>query len=528
MSNVIVDVYGNPLQPLTLKRQQSDDNLLLRRQWPEHPSLGININRLYAIFQEAEQGNLSAQADFFCDMEERDGHLFAEMSKRRRAILTLPWTITPPRDATAEEKNMAAVATEWFQDLPDFEALLFDLTDAVGHGFSPVEIEWSREENTWLPLRFTKRPQRWFQTPLFNGEDIRLIDGTTDGAPLWPFGWLLHRHKAKCGGYPEAGLFRVLAWTYLFKNLSARDLAEFLEVYGLPMRVGKYPSGTTDDEKMVLMRAVMMLGREASGVMPQGMDIEFESAASGQVDPFQFMIEWCERTQSKVILGATLTSQTEGGSGSRALGEVHNDVRHELLASDANQLATTLTRELLYPLLKLNGHDSITPRRMCRFEFDTKEPEDLKTLADAIGASVNAGIPVPQAWAYARTGIPAPVAGEAVLVPPGNKKDMPAALSALHDARSLLPFTASAALSVQRDNSAQDAIDNAPAALTAQTEEAMKTLLQPLIAALSQGQSPEALHGIIDAAYPQLDDEEMRQLIENALFVSDLWGRIRD
>lgn len=522
----IVDVYGNPLMPQTLKRQQSDDNALLRRQWPEHPSLGINVNRLYGIFQEAEQGNLSAQADFFCDMEERDGHLFAEMSKRRRAMLTLPWQIKPPRNATAEEKNMAAAATEWFQDLPDFEALLFDLTDAIGHGFSPVEIAWSREENVWLPSRFFKRPQRWFQTPMFNGEDIRLIDGSTDGAHLWPFGWVLHRHKAKCGGYPEAGLFRVLAWTYLFKNLSARDLAEFLEVYGLPMRVGKYPAGTSDDEKMVLMRAVMTLGREAAGVMPQGMDIEFEAAAEGHVDPFKFMIEWCESTQSKVILGSTLTSQT-AKNGNRSLGDVHNEVRHELMASDANQLATTLTRELLYPLLSLNGFGDITPRRMCQFEFDTREPEDLKTLADAIGAAVNAGGRVGENWFHERTGIPAPAAGEAVLVPPGNKRDVPAALSALYDTRTMLPFTAAAALSVQEDNSAQQALDNAPQALTGQAEEAMKTLLQPLVAALSQGQSPEALHGIIDAAYPQLDDEEMRQLIENALFVSDLWGRIR-
>ncbi|MGL9774576.1 MAG: phage portal protein family protein [Sodalis sp. (in: enterobacteria)] len=54
------------------------------------------------------------------------------------------------------------------------------------------------------------------------------------------------------------------------------------------------------------------------------------------------------------------------------LGNVHNEVRHELTASDAVQLAGTLTRNLLYPLLKHNGYSDITPRRMCRFEFDTR------------------------------------------------------------------------------------------------------------------------------------------------------------
>ncbi len=34
---------------------------------------------------------------------------------------------------------------------------------------------------------------------------------------------------------------------------------EFLEIYGLPIRLGKYPSGATSDEKMTLLRAVMMI-----------------------------------------------------------------------------------------------------------------------------------------------------------------------------------------------------------------------------------------------------------------------------
>nr|WP_321167236.1 DUF935 family protein [Pseudomonas aeruginosa] len=41
-------------------------------------------------------------------------------------------------------------------------------------------------------------------------------------------------------------MFRVLVWPYLFKNYSVGDLAEFLEIYGIPMRVGKYPTGATE------------------------------------------------------------------------------------------------------------------------------------------------------------------------------------------------------------------------------------------------------------------------------------------
>jgi phage gp29-like protein len=46
-----------------------------------------------------------------------------------------------------------------------------------------------------------------------------------------------------------AGLHRVLSWSFLFKNYGIRDVMEFLETYGLPSKIGKYPSGATEKEK---------------------------------------------------------------------------------------------------------------------------------------------------------------------------------------------------------------------------------------------------------------------------------------
>ncbi|WP_436882606.1 DUF935 domain-containing protein [Enterobacter asburiae] len=520
----LVDIYGKPLSSQTLTVQQSDTLPFIRHQYAEHPALGMNINRLYRIFAEAEQGNITRQSDFFSDMEERDGHMFAELSKRRRAVMPLEWNIVPPRNATEREKSMAASATEWFQDLPEFEALLFDMLDAIGHGFSPIELEWERAEGVWLPGAFHKRPQRWFQTPPFRGNDIRLIDGSLDGEELQPFGWLLHRHRAKSGWLVESGLFRVLAWSYLFKNISARDLAEFLEIYGLPMRVGKYPAGSTEDQKDSLWDAVTDLGHNAGGIIPAEMAIEIKAAAQGQVDPFQFMIDWCERTQSKVILGGTLTSGADGKSSTNALGSIHNEVRHDLRASDAVQLAGTLTRELLYPLLVLNGFSDITPRRMCRFKFDIKEEDDLKDMAETIFALSKTSLQIPESWARAKTGIPAPVGNEPVLA----QITQNSSVSALSTLLPSLPGLAALAQQEQDDPAvvAQTTLDDAPQTLGDTVNAAMLSLLAPLLSALQAGQTPDEARATIASAYPQLDDEALRQLIEQAIFVSDLWGRL--
>ncbi|WP_413769374.1 DUF935 family protein, partial [Vibrio vulnificus] len=83
---------------------------------------------------------------------------------------------------------------------------------------------------------------------------------------------------------------------------------------------GKYPEGATEKEKATLLRAVMSIGHNAGGIIPKGMDIEFQNAADGQSDPFMAMMTWCEKSQSKAILGGTLTSQADGKTSTNALG----------------------------------------------------------------------------------------------------------------------------------------------------------------------------------------------------------------
>ena len=79
---------------------------------PSHPALGLTPQRLAQLLIEAESGNLTAQADLGADMEERDGHIFSEVDKRKKAINGLPWQILPPKNASAQEKKIAEEVAE--------------------------------------------------------------------------------------------------------------------------------------------------------------------------------------------------------------------------------------------------------------------------------------------------------------------------------------------------------------------------------------------------------------------------------
>lgn len=521
----IVDVHGRPLKRETLKTEQTVKVRESLRVFPDHPSRGINIRKLPRILQAAEQGDIQAQAMLFADMEERDGHLFAEMEKRKSALLTLDWSIEPPPGATAEEKNLTAAVSDWLQGIPNMEDVLLNGMTAVGYGFSCQEIAWHLTDKVWLPESISLKPHHWFTTLPEHGDEIRLDDGTYQdgkkGAELWPFGWLVHRANARSGFIGSSGLFRVLAWPYLFKNFALRDLAEFLEIYGLPARIAYYAQGTSDADRDRILEALVTLGHEAVAAIPQGNEIKFESAAAGGSDPFMAMIDWAERTVSKAILGSTLTSQADGKSSTNALGNVHNEVRHDILTADARQMEGMFTN-LISQLAALNGHGHVLIRRLPRLRFDTQQEIEIKDWAEGVDTLVNKlGMKnIPLSWVQKKTGIPSPKDGEPVLT--GVSQPAPASLN-----RITLGLR-QAALSSQNGNSgdpAQDAIDRADLPAD-EINQGMNELLAPLVAALQSGQSTDEAMNILAEAWPHLADATLRRLLEQAIFVTDVWGRL--
>ena len=416
------DAKGTRYRVKQLKEQQTNDAQLghLFTHFSSHPSKGLTPAKLADILIAAEQGDLIAQSELAEDMEEKDTHIFSELQKRKLALLGVDFVIKPPRNATPQEEKDTEMLNEIIEDLVELDELIFNMADGIHKGFSNSEITWNDDSGLWLPNTIEHRPCSWFmchpaRMPGQNRNELRLRDNSECGAELQPFTWISHIHKTKTGDLSRNGLARVLAWPYLFKNYSVRDLAEFLEIYGLPLRLGKYPTGASDDEKRTLLRAVMSIGHNAGGIIPKGMEIEFNAAASGDNKPFEYMISQMERGISKAVLGGTLTSQADGKSSTNALGNVHNEVRQELRNSDLKQIANTLTRDLVLPLYMFNGKSYQSTKRCPRFEFDITEPEDLKLYADSLPGLVTAGVQIPTQWVHDKLQIPEPQGNEPVL-----------------------------------------------------------------------------------------------------------------
>ena len=498
---------GQPIRLAEIREPQTAHLTSLHHEVGNHPSRGLTPSKLAALLDAAEQGDIAAQFELFEDIEEKDGHVHAEMGKRRRAVAQLPWQIVPPDNPTAQEKKAAEILNGLLDGLDDFEAMLFDVTDAIGKGFACLEFDgWARVDGNWLPRAIDHRPQTWFQLVRGRRQEIRLR-GAAGGEPLRQFTWITHTHKAKSGYLERSSLFRVLVWPYLFKNYSVGDLAEFLEIYGIPMRVGKYPGGATEKEKLTLLRALAQLGHSAAGIIPIGMEMEFLNAAQGDPAAFKLMIDWCERTQSKVILGGTLTSGTGEGTNTNALGNVHNEVRLDLRDSDAKQLAATISRDLVYPIAVLNGL-ATSWQRCPRFVFDVQEPEDLKLYADALPQLVKLGIRIPRQWAQERLAIPDPAEGEDVL----QLQAEPAAEPAPAPVRAT-------ATAQQSASSAADRVDDALQPHTSVWINRIRALVE-------QAESLEQIRDGLEQLLPDMTLDQYAEAMAQALAAAALQGRL--
>ena len=233
------------------------------------------------------------------------------------------------------------------------------------------------------------------------------------------------------------------------------------------------------------------------------------------------MIEWCERTQSKAILGGTLTSQADGASSTNALGNVHNEVRHDLLEADARQLAATLTRDLVYPVIALNqgGIDSL--RRCPRFVFDTREPDDLKVYAETIPGLVDAGLAVPVSYVRDKLKIPEPRDDEPVL-------GRPLQITAAKGADACPQCGGIEAL--KGDPTAmpddQQALDHVLESLDdSEVQDQAEALLKPVLE-LIRNTGPEAALARLAEVYPDMDDAALTERLARLIFIAETWGRI--
>lgn len=247
------------------------------------------------------------------------------------------------------------------------EPLLSGCFMARMFGYSVMETVYNTPEENGTPYIGIKtvgeKPLEWFE-PMSDGtlrwypENGIVPPGAQHGTDVktgatyvicdQQFKYLLTRVKATYKNPFGEALLSRLYWPWYFRSNGWKFWAKFLERFGTPLLVGE--SG--DPEAMV--NALIM--SQSSGAMGINIGDKVVTVGTGGqgAETFSKFEENIVRRMQKLVLGQTLTSGTDGGSGNRALGQVHNDVRDDKRLSDIGLITTTLQR-LVDALCELNG-----------------------------------------------------------------------------------------------------------------------------------------------------------------------------
>lgn len=504
-------------------------------KYSSYPSNGLTPIRLAEIFREADMGDVLRQVELFEEMEEKDPHMFSQLQTRKNAVTGLDYEIIPFDSDNELDKQIAEFVSNEINSIENFEDIEIDLLDAIGKGFAVSEIVWDYADGKTTVQDIKWRHQKRFFWDSIDDSFKVLTKDFPSGIILPENKFVVHRYKARSGHPSRAGVLRVVAWMYLFKNYDLKDWISFCEVFGMPLRLGKYAQGASDEDKASLMRALVQIGTDAAGIIPDGTTIDFiTTEKTSSTDLYERLARYCDEQISKAILGQTLTS--DSGGGSFAQSKTHNEVRHDLTVADCKALAATLRRDLIKPLVFFNFGEN---RRIPYLRYDCEEAGDLKETAEIITTLVQGtGLKVPTSYLYKKFSIPKPEAGEEIALP------VTAAQTQNGLPMKYLPYEAKLIANVtgpedgQSKNPGKDnnqlRVDALADAAVKQSAGGFAKVFTPVLEAIDKAGSLDELKSMfgdeqqIEQLFKAMDIDDVEQLLQNVMIFSNLEGRSVD
>lgn len=493
----------------------------ISNRYSTYPSNGLTPVKLARILRDGDNGDLLEQSELFEEIEEKDPHLYSQMQTRKNAVTGLDYEVIPFSSDNQMDKEITEFVSDQLQSIENMEEVMLDLLDAIGKGLSVSEIIWGYDMDKIIVKEIRHKHLKNF---FFDPDDqfkVRTVEHP-EGILLPVNKFIIHRYKARSGHPARGGVIRVLAWMYLFKNYTVKDWVSFAEVYGMPLRLGKYDAGASTDDKEALRQALYSLGSDASGIVPTSTMIEFiESNKTSSADVYERLARYCDEQISKAVLGQTLTS--DSGGGSYAQSKTHNEVRHDLTVADCKALASTMRKYLIRPLVLFNfGDDS----RLPTIRFDTEEAGDQKETAEIYKTLINdVGLKISADHVYKKFGIPKPEDSEEILKPAVNpfmmKEVQPMILKDNQDLNEKLNTAVKA--QKELDQLADIALEKATPAMVSNLTKVIDKLLaaESLADMKHMLEDEKELQQLLD----EVDDSDLQDTLQKLMMIADLEGR---
>lgn len=391
----------------------------------------VTPEQVRSILRNVRTGKLEDQDRLFRLMLDTWPRLRKALNEVAGAVARLHLEVRPAIREDAEEPTPQAYriyeiterALESYAPRPgywelDLECAVRAIIDAYAKGISVLEIVWQSKNGIISPRAYAPVPAKYLAFPSASDQVDRLMIApngvnysTLEDFPpdrfmigIWSQGGTHPIHSAN---------LRALTKYWLASVYGLGWLMQFAQLFGIPWRHVE-----TDGTEAALDAAEAMLenlGASGWAATGPGVKLNILDGVSGGADslPQSHLMDVADRACDILMLGQTLTTDNTG-SGSRALGQVHETIRGDVLQSVASWVSQIITNQLI-PAIVRHNFGNVPSEDMPYCELEIPVAKDAKLEAERIKILKDAGVPIPMAWAYETLGIPEPVAGEPML-----------------------------------------------------------------------------------------------------------------
>ena len=279
-------------------------------------------------------------------------------------------------------------------DTPEFEDMLREMMLSKFWGVTLLEFDFTNGFNFASIDRKHIRPKT-------KKVVIQESDGEDTGISYAGDQFFL-----QIGKDDDLGLIYQAAPYVIYKRGGYGDWAQYVELFGMPFRIGKYNPYDTNTQR-ILEDMLEKMGSAPYAAIPNDSEIDIkETRASGEGQLYDVFRKACNEEILVCVVGNTMT--IINGS-SKSQGEVHEEVESSINKADRRFIQRILNRRLL-PLLEARG---IAPSGGW-FSFPEKEERvPLKDRID-IDIKVSKMVRVDPDYFYEKYNLPKPKDGNLI------------------------------------------------------------------------------------------------------------------
>jgi phage gp29-like protein len=453
----------------------------------------------------------------------RDTQVKSCLQQRKLALIAKEWVVEP-----GDSSRKARKAAEHLEEVLNrigWDECTMKMLSGVFYGFAVSETIWATDGGLITIDTIKVRKQRRFGFAP-DGELKLLTSRKPLGEPVpmkkfWAF---------SCGGEDDddpygLGLGHWLYWPTFFKRNGIKFWLIFLEKFGMPTAIGKYPPNASDEEKNRLLQALGAIQTDSGIRIPEGMVIELlEASRSGTAD-YTALYDRMDAAIAKVVLGHTGSTDATPG---RLGGESNaSEVRDDLIKADADLICASFNRTVAKWLTEYNDPTAPVPHVWRRVE---SEP-DQKMLADRDKVLFDMGFRptlkyVTETYGGEWMEKPADPLPPALPADSAVAQGQPPAGGAPPAPDQAAAAASFADVSAAAENTPPiDTVDRQSARLQADSAPLIEAMLEPVRGLLKESSDLGEFRDGLARLYPQMDTQVLAEQMAEAFLAAELAGR---